>query len=241
MTEWTARRFWKSAEIRPEADGWAVYLDGRPVRTPGRQPLVTPTRAMAEAVAEEWGAQGKRVDPTSMPVTRSVNSAIDMVVPQKDAVIAALTAYGETDLLCYRAESPDTLTSRQAKAWDPLLDWAHQTFGARLVPVAGVMPQPQDRAALARLSAPVEAMDAFALTGFHDLVMLSGSLVLALAVVRGRLSAVTAWDVSRIDEEYQAELWGRDEEAETAAAIRRDAFRAAERFVALSRGEPRQP
>ena len=241
MTEWTARRFWKAAEVRPEAEGWTVCLDGRPVRTLGKRPLVMPTRAMAEAVAEEWAAQGDRVDPASMPVTRSVNSAIDKVVPQKDEVIGALTAYGETDLLCYRADSPDALTARQAEAWDPLLDWAHQTFCARLVAVAGVMPHPQDRAALARLAAPVEAMDAFALTGFHDLVMLSGSLVLALAAVRGRLSATEAWDLSRIDEEYQAELWGRDDEAESTAAIRRDAFLAAERFVALSRGEPRQP
>lgn len=241
MTEWTARRFWEAAETRPEAGGWTVRLDGRPVRTPGRRPLVMPTRAMADAVAGEWSAQGERVDPTTMPVTRSVNSAIDKVVPQRDEVVAALTAYGETDLLCYRAESPDALTARQARAWDPLLEWAHQTFGARLVPVAGVMPHPQDRAALDRLSAPVDAMDEFALTGFHDLVMLSGSLVLALAVVRGRLSAAEAWELSRIDEEYQAELWGRDQEAERAAEIRRDAFLAAERFVALSSWEPRQP
>jgi chaperone required for assembly of F1-ATPase len=192
---------------------------------------------MAEAVAEEWIAQGDFVDPASMPVTRAANAAIDKVMPQKGGVVAALAAYGETDLLCYRAEGPDTLTMRQSAGWDPLLDWAHEAFGARLIPVVGVMPQPQNPAALARLTSEVARMDAFELTGFHDLVMLSGSLVLALAVSHGRLPVDEAWDLSRIDEEWQADLWGRDEEAEEAAAIRRDAFLAAERFVWLSRPE----
>lgn len=232
---WAARRFWKAAEVRREGDGWTVHLDGRPVRTPARRPLALPTEAMAEAVAEEWAAQGDVIVPTSMPVTRAANAAIDKVVPQRAEVVASLAAYAETDLVCYRAESPDTLTARQAAAWDPILDWAHETFGARLVPVAGVMPQPQDPRALDRLTAEVEAMDAFTLTGFHDLVMLSGSLVLALAVHHGRLPAAEAWELSRVDEEYQAELWGRDEEADHAAAIRRDAFLAAERFVTLNR------
>lgn len=241
MSEWVARRVWTSAEVVPEGGGWSVRLDGRPVRTPGKRLLVMPTERMARAAADEWAAQGERVDPTTMPVTRSVNSAIDKVVPQKSEVAAALAAYGETDLVCYRAEGPDALTFRQAEAWDPLLDWAGETFGARLQPVAGVMPRQQDPVALRRLSAAVDEMDAFSLTGFHDLVVLSGSLVLALAVFRRSLLAEEGWRLSRIDEDYQSELWGRDEEAERAAAIRREAFLAADRFVALSADPAGQP
>ena len=237
MTEWTARRFWRAEEVVREGEGWGVRLDGRPVRTPSRRALVVPTEAMAKALAAEWTAQGDVVDPASMPVTRAANSAIDKVAGHRQEVIDALAAYGETDLLCYRAEGPETLTSRQAEAWDPVLDWAHEAFGARLVSVAGVMPHPQSPSALARLHVAVAGLDAFELTGFHDLVTLSGSLVLGLAVERGRLSPLKAWELSRVDEEYQAELWGRDEEAERVAAIRRDAFLAAKRFVSLSRGE----
>ena len=235
MTAWAARRFWKAAEVRPEASGWAVHLDARPVRTPAKRPLVMPTAAMAEAVALEWDAQGDVIDPMSMPVTRAVNAAIDKVASQRAEVVEALTAYGETDLLCYRAERPDALTALQAEAWDPMLDWAAREFGARLVPVAGVMPQPQDVRALARLKRQVAALDDFDLTAFHDLVMLSGSLVLGLAVHRGHLTAGDAWRLSRIDEEWQAEQWGRDEEAEEAAAIRLEAFSAAARFATLNR------
>ncbi len=241
MTEWTAKRFWKAADVRRERGGWAIVLDERPVRTPARQPLVAPTQAMAQAIADEWAAQGERIDPLSMPVTRAANAAIDKVSRQREEVVAILAAYGETDLLCYRAEAPDTLTLRQADGWDPLLAWAEERFRARLVPVAGVMPQPQDPHSIRRLTAEVDAMDVFDLTALHDLVMLSGSLVLALAVYHRRLSAPHAWELSRIDEEYQADLWGRDEDAEVAAAIRRDAFLAAERLVALNRGQAGRP
>jgi chaperone required for assembly of F1-ATPase len=234
---WAARRFWKAADARREEDAWTVYLDGRPIRTPDKRPLALPTRAMATAIAEEWMAQGDVIDPTSMPVTRAANSAIDKVRPHKDDVVAALLRYGETDLLCYRAEGPQALSMRQSAAWDPILDWAEQALGSRLVAVAGVMPRPQDQGALDRLAAEAGRMDPFDLTGFHDLVTLSGSLVLGLAVVRGRLAAPEAWEASRVDEEFQAELWGHDAEAEKATAIRRDAFLAAERFMALNRSE----
>ena len=236
VTEWVARRFWKAEEVVREGEGWSVRLDGRPVRTPSKRPLFVPTEGMAQALAAEWAAQGDVVDPASLPVTRAANTAIDKVSEHREEVIDSLAAYGETDLLCYRAEGPDDLILRQAEAWDPLLDWAEETFGARLVSVAGVMPRPQSPSALARLYAAVAALDAFELTGFHDLVTLSGSLVIGLAVERGRLSPDTAWDLSRVDEDYQAELWGRDEEADRASAIRRDAFLAAQRFVSLSRG-----
>jgi chaperone required for assembly of F1-ATPase len=240
VSEWTARRFWTAAEVVREGAGWSLRLDGRPVRTPSKRLLVAPTAAMANAFAAEWDAQGDLVDPSSMPVTRAASTAIDKVDPHRDEVVATLAAYGATDLLCYRAESPDALSLRQAAVWDPLLLWAHETLGVRLVSVAGVMPHPQDEMALDRLAAAVASMDVFVLTGFHDLVTLSGSLVLGLAVERGRLTAAEAWAMSRIDEVYQADLWGRDGEADRVAAIRRDAFLEAHRFVSLSRNKPLQ-
>ncbi len=234
MTEWAARRFWTAAHAVPAQGGHAVHLDDRPVRTPAKAPLVLPTRAMAEAVAREWDAQGETIDPGSMPVTRAANAAIDKVAPQHGAVADGMAAYGATDLLCYRAVSPPGLALRQAEAWDPLLDWADGTFRARLRVTAGVMPVAQDPAALAALAAPVHAMGPFALAGFHDLTMLSGSLVIALASAADVAPPETLWEASRIDEVWQAEQWGRDDEAEAAAAVRRAAFLDARRILGLA-------
>jgi chaperone required for assembly of F1-ATPase len=168
-----------------------------------------------------------------MPVTRSANAAIDKVTPQRAEVAGALAEYGGTDLLCYRAGDPAALAAEQARCWDPLLDWAAETLGARLIPAVGVMPQAQSAAATGRLAARVQAMAPFPLTAFHDLVRLSGSLILALAVTDGRLTAVAAWDLSRLDEEWQARHWGRDAQADAAAAATRAAFLHAERFWLL--------
>lgn len=238
VSEWVARRFWTVAEAVRDGEGWTVRLDGRPVHTPSKRALVVPTQELARALAAEWDGQDDLIDPAAMPLTRTANTAIDKVAAHSDEVVAVLASYGETDLLCYRAEEPEALTLRQAKVWDPLLDWADQALGARLVAARGVMPHPQNATALSHLRIAVATMDHFALTGFHDLVTLSGSLILSLAVVRGRLRAADAWEMSRIDDEYQAELWGRDGEAEQAAAIRRDAYFAADRFVTLSRKKP---
>ncbi|MBM9596353.1 ATP12 family chaperone protein [Roseitranquillus sediminis] len=235
MSEWAVKRFWATASVRREGADWCVLLDERRLMTPGKRPLLLPTQAMASVVAEEWDRQREHVEPGTMPVTRAANAAIDKVAPQHAEVVQALAAYGETDLLCYRAETPEGLARRQSEAWDPLLEWSAQALGARLVPIAGVMPQPQPREAVARLAAQVEAMDAFALTAFHDLVMLSGSLVLGFAVRHRHLDAMAAWEHSRIDERWQAEQWGEDAEAAEAEAVRCEAFLAAERFDALAR------
>jgi chaperone required for assembly of F1-ATPase len=234
MTEWKAKRFWTDVSVARAGTGWQVLLDSRPVRTPGKAPLDLPTRAMAEAMAEEWAAQEGDIAPLTMPVTRSANSAIDRVVPQKAEVAAMLAAYGETDLLCHRADSPAALARRQSEGWDPLLDWAAGTFGARLVPVAGVLPGAQPEEALGRLSDAVDGMDAFRLTAFHDLVTLSGSLVLGLAVAHGRLDAAEAWRLSRIDEDWQIEQWGEDDEASALAAHKFAQFLHADRFWHLA-------
>jgi chaperone required for assembly of F1-ATPase len=168
-----------------------------------------------------------------MPVTRRANSAIDTVVPQFDAVVAMLADYGGSDLLCYRAEGPADLIERQRQAWDPLLSWSETALSAPLTVTSGVMHVAQPASSRAALTGAVRQLTAFQLSAFHDLVALSGSLVLALAVTRGRLTAEAAWSLSRIDEDWQIEAWGADEEAAEAAALKRADFLDADRFFAL--------
>lgn len=201
--------------------------------TPGKQKLVLPVRALADAVAGEWDAQEDVIVPQSMPLTRAVNSVVEKVAPQFGAVADMLGEYAGTDLLCYRAAEPAALLARQVEAWDPILDWMTDTMGIRLVTTHGVMPVKQDADALHVLRARLDALDPYQLTALHDLVTLPGSLVLGLAVFDGRLNADTAHDMSMIDEEYQAEVWGRDNEAGQAAANRLDAMRQAEKLLYL--------
>lgn len=228
------KRFWKAAAVVERDGGFGVELDGRPVNTPNKTPLVVPTREMAQAIAAEWDAQVAKIDPLTMPVTRGANSAIDKVAPQQPEVVADLANYGDSDLLCYRAAGPQELIDRQAEKWDPILDWAEGAFGARLNVGEGVMHVAQDQALIANLHAEVAAFDNFALAGVHDLIALSGSLVLALAVTRGALAPEEAWLLSRLDEHWQVELWGDDEEASAHEALKREAFLNAARFFQMS-------
>lgn len=237
MSGWTAKRFWKEATVAEVADGFAVHLDGRGVKTPAKAPLVLPTRAMAGAVAAEWQAQGEKIDPLTMPVTRSANAALDKVRSQHAEVAALIAAYGETDLLCYRAEKPEALVARQAAGWDRWLDWADAQYGARLTVTKGVLPVPQPDAARATLAARVEAHDVWELAALHDLVGITGSLVLGLAVAERQLSADEAWSLSRIDDDWQIEQWGEDEEATVHAALKKAAVLHAERFWILRHTE----
>lgn len=230
---WQPKRFWSGAEVRSAEGGFTVVLDERPVFTPAKAALVMPTRALAEAVAAEWEAQGELVMPQTMPLTRMANSAIDKVAAQKEEVAALIAAYGETDLLCYRAEAPEGLVARQAEAWDPLLDWAEMHLMARLRPTSGIVPAPQDPEALARLKEQTRVLDAFALAGFHDLVSLSGSLILGFAAVHRVETPESIWAISRIDESWQQEFWGEDEEAAEHSALKKQAFLDAARFFSL--------
>ena len=234
MTEWQMKRFWTETAVVEEAGKFGIVLDGRPVRTPGKTPLLMPTRALAEAACEEWDAQIDIIDPLSMPVTRAANTAIDKTSVQFEDVAAHLTEYGETDLLCYRAEGPEGLVQRQADAWDPLLDWAEAALGARLVTGVGVMHIAQDPDAVARLGAQVRVLDPFRLTAFSELVTISGSLVLGFAVTEGARSPDDAFDISRIDERWQIDQWGEDEEATRQSEARRRAFLDAARIFKLT-------
>ena len=233
MSEWAVKRFWSEARVIDADTGHAIALDGRLVKTPAKAPLVVPTRALGQAIADEWNAVVEQIDPLKMPMTRSANAAIDKVAPQRGDVADMIAAYGDTDLLCYRATTPQELVLRQSEEWDPLLDWADSALGARLTPVAGVMYQPQDPAALKKLSGEVHTLDDFALTALHDLVALSGSLVIGLAALQDWQSPETLWEISRLDEMWQAELWGADDEAEAMAAVKRAAFLHAKQFFFL--------
>jgi chaperone required for assembly of F1-ATPase len=233
MSVWTARRFWTTATVVPVEDGFAVHLDARPVRTPLKAPLILPTAALAEAVAAEWQAQGAKVDPATMPFTRTANSAIDTVTAAFDTVADMLSDYGGSDLLCYRAEGPVDLVDLQATAWDPLVTWAEDVLGAPLRVTAGIVHVPQAPDSLAALQKLVRQQTPFQLAAFHDLVAISGSLILAIAVQRGRVTADEAWRLSRIDEDWQISLWGEDEEAAEVATRKQAAFLQADRFYRL--------
>jgi len=230
MSEWKQKRFWTDVSVEDDDGGYAVALDGRRIKTPAKAALTLPSRPMAEAVAEEWAAQEDEIDPRTMPFTRSANAAIDKVRSQHAEVADMLAAYGDSDLLCYRADSPQGLVERQAEAWDPALDWAEQALGARLEPRTGVIHAPQTPEVLERLRVQVHALDEFRLAAFHDLVSLSGSLVLGFAAAQGWRDAEALWQLSRLDERWQEELWGVDDEAAAVEALKRAAFLHAKKF-----------
>lgn len=235
MSGWAKKRFWKETTVAEDEGGFGVRLDGRAVKTPAKAALIVPTPAMAEAIAAEWEAQEGEIDPTTMPTTRGANAAIDKVRIQHGEVADMLSEYGNSDLLCYRATDPQELVARQKAAWDPLLEWAAADLKAPLQPVSGIMHSAQDAGSLAQLRKQVHAMSEFELAAFHDLVSLSGSLVVGFAAVHKWDAIERLWEVSRIDETWQEEQWGVDEEAKAQAEIKRDAFFHANRFFEMSR------
>jgi len=231
------KRFWSEVSVEAGGGGFAIRLDRRPLRTPAKASCLLPTRALAEAVAAEWAVVEGVVDPAAMPLTRAANSAIDRVVPECEAVAAMIAAYGEADLICYRAPHPQALARRQADAWNPLLAWAGEALGADLVAAEGVVHVAQPAESLARLDAAVRTHGPWELTALHDLVSISGSLVIGLAVSHGRLDVATAWPLSRIDEDWQIEEWGEDAEATALAERRRADFANAARLLELVRAQ----
>lgn len=223
--------FWTDVTVAQVDGGFQIRLDQRPLKTPEKSPLILPERGLADAVAAEWRAQTGEIDPTGMPFTRLANAAIDKMPEQTPAVIDILAAYGETDLVCHRATGPDALVAQQAAAWDPVMAWAAKEHDLRLIVTAGVIPVDQPRATLDRIAAFVGAHRSFSLMALHDLVMISGSFILAFAVAKRHLDAADVWPLSRIDEDWQAAQWGIDADAAAAAAAKREDFlRAAELY-----------
>ncbi len=227
------KRFYKQVSVEPVAGGHAIRLDGRPVKTPARADLALPTSALAHAVAAEWDAQTEEIDPRRMPLTGLANAAIDRIAPDPAAFAQGLAAYAETDLLCYRADGPAPLVARQAASWDPLLDWARGRYDVHFETVAGIVHRRQPDETVQRLAAAVAAHDAFHLAALQPLVTIAGSLVIALAVVEGRIDAEKAFAAAHLDELWQAEQWGEDALATEARENRRADFKAAARLLGL--------
>ncbi len=229
------KRWYQQADAIPVAGGFGVALDGKTLNTPMRTPLVAPTEALARAIAGEWDAQGETIAPADMRLTRLIATALDRIKPDPSPAIAEIAGYAAADLLCHRAEGPDDLRRRQDAAWQPILDWAAQRYGAKLVPVAGVMPVAQPRAALAALTNAVAGFDAMRLSGLHAVTVSSGSLVLGLALVEAHIDIELAWAAVDLDEAWQREKWGDDPiAAKRRWGVEAD-LRAAARFLDLLR------
>ena len=227
------KRFWKEVDVVEDDAGWSVRLDGRPVKTPARAPLVVLTRALADAIAEEWRSIEGDIDPRAMPLTGLANAAIDRVEPERLAFAGGLARYAEADLACYRAEWPPELVQRQGEAWDTLLGWARRRYDVDFSTTSGLMHVHQPQATIERLAYEVAALDAFRLAGLSPLVTTGGSLIAGLAVLEKALAADEAWGAVSIDDRWQLEQWGSDAEAETALENRRCDFMAGARFLEL--------
>ncbi|GAB4068870.1 ATPase [Ancylobacter sonchi] len=226
------KRFYKEASAAPGPDGFQVQLDGRPVRTPGRHPLSVPGEALAREIAAEWAGQGETIDPLSMPITRLVNSAQDGVAGAMEAVGAEIVRYAGSDLVCYRTDGPDKLVALQVQLWDPVLDWAQARFGARFLLAEGVMHVTQPPASLEAVATQLPD-EPLRLAALSLMTTLSGSALIAFAVLHGRLTAEEAWRAAHIDEEVQEQAWGSDSEAERRRQARWRDFAAAVRMLDL--------
>lgn len=229
------KRFFELARFQPVEGGYGIFLDTRRLKTPARADLTLPTGALAHDIAAEWNGQGATIEPRTMPLTGLANAAVDRIAPEREAFARRLAVYGGHDLLCYRAAEPVALTARQAKAWQPILDWLSDTHGARLAVGEGIVHVAQPPEALAAQEQAVLRHDPFRLAALHILTTATGSLALGLATLGGRLLPFEAFALSRIDEEFQIERWGRDAEADARAEAIRQEIETAGRFLDLLR------
>lgn len=225
------KRFWKQVDVVEADGGHGLALDGRRVNTPGRLPLVVPSRALAEAIAAEWVSIEQDIDPRAMPLTGLANAAVERVAPDPRAFAGVLARYGESDLLCYRADQPPELVARQAAAWDPLLDWAARHYGVRFEIATGVMHVAQPDETVARLSDAILTRPPFELVGLAPVVTITGSLVAALALAEDAATPDTIWGAALVDELWQEEQWGADPIAVDARAAREAEYQSAVRFL----------
>jgi chaperone required for assembly of F1-ATPase len=227
------KRFYASASVAATEGGFALQLDGRGARTPAKNRLMFPTRAAAELAAREWAEQGEAIDPATMPVTRIANSAIDGVASAMRETRAELAAYAETDLVYYRASAPEKLAAAEVAAYDPVLDWAHEAYGARFMLAEGVIHLRQPERSLHAIRTELATFDEpFALAALHVMTTLTGSLLLALGVFRRRFTAADAWRIAHVDEDFQISQWGEDDEAMARRAARWREMEAAAKVAA---------
>lgn len=227
------KRFWSEVAVSEAEGGFGIALDGRPIKTPARAQLVVPARALAGAIADEWRNCGEEVEPRGMPLTGLANAAIDRVAADPESFAAGLAKYAEADLTCYRADGPDALVQRQAESWDVLLDWARRRYDVDFKCSAGIMHVAQPDDTIAKLAHAVAILDPFRLAGLSPIVTIGGSLIAGLAVLEEAIPADSAWEAVSLDDRWQAEQWGADDEATAALDGRRTDFLASANFLAL--------
>ena len=230
------KRFYKKAEPVPAAGGHGIALDGRLVETSGKHDLILPSLALAAAVAAEWDAQQSEIRREAMPLTRLAGATIDRSSAQRDVVVQQVADYAGTDLVCYRATRPPALAALQEVVWQPLIDWAVERYDAPLTVTTGVIPASQPTVSLAAFTAVVAGHDDFSLTALYAATAACGSLVIALALLEGRLDAGEAFAASQLDESFQIEAWGEDAEQAERRALLAAEIAAAARFLELLRG-----
>jgi chaperone required for assembly of F1-ATPase len=206
-------RFYRDVVVEKAGEAYRILLDGRPIRTPAGAPFLLPNEVLAQAIADEWQAQGEKIHPESMPLTKLVKTAIDRVSANRAAWIEQILAFAKSDLICYRAISPQDLVTRQSAQWDPLLEWARERYGAQLRAATGIAFVEQPPEATEGLAHALAGQDDFALAALHAAAALTGSAIIALGLLEGRLDADEAFAASQLDEIYQSERWGEDPEA----------------------------
>lgn len=230
------KRFYRDAIAAPSEGGWRVELDGRAIKTQGGRAQLVPTRALAEALAQEWVGQGEELDPALFALRDLADYALDVIAPDPAETVTALLGYAETDTLCYRAEPGDPLRQLQDRTWDPLLQAAEVRWNVRFERIDGVVHRPQPAATIAALEAVLTALDPFALAALRNTASLAASLVIGLAALEPDADAAALWDAANLEETWQAERWGSDAEAEARQARRRASFLTAVRFAELAQG-----
>jgi chaperone required for assembly of F1-ATPase len=230
------KRFYKAVTVAVEGGGFRVMLDGRPLRTVGGRAQIVPSAPLAEALAAEWSGQGETLDPAAFVLRDLADYAIDVVCPGKAAVVDELMPYAETDTLCYRAEPDEALGIRQRTVWEPVLTAAEERWQVRFVRVAGIMHRPQPPETLARLREDLGGRDGFTLAAVKNTASLAASLLLGLMAVEPGADIDGLWDAANLEEDWQADLWGKDEEALARRSRRHAAFAAAAQFAVLARG-----
>ena len=237
MTPSLKKRFWKKATVVEVSGGYGIELDGQRVQTPSKLPLIVVFRVIADAIASEWMAQVNLVNPSAMPATRMANSVIDKVILNQNAIIEMLTEYSGSDLLCYRATSPQSLIDAQGIVWDPLLDWSAKTNLAPMNVASGIMHVEQPVTSIDVYRSKLKEMNPYQLAGVHDLITISGSVIISMALISNHFSIDEAWTAASVDEIWQEKQWGSDMEAKEVRAKKRLDFEFAFNFW-KSAGKP---
>ncbi|PQM62904.1 MAG: ATPase [Rhodobacteraceae bacterium] len=233
MSVWVKKKTWVNTSVELVGSSFAVLLDDEYLHTPKKAKVLLPTQRLAEKLADEWQTQSENIDPSTMPYSRLVNSAIDKVQANFDSIVLDLLAYGDTDLVCYRAESPRDLVLLQQKNWDPILLWAKKNLDVDLKITTGITYKPQNLTERQKLFKLINSYDFFSLTGFYDLVTISGSLLVALAVINNHISPLVGLDLSFLEEDWQRKKWGQDEESINNKSNKLEEFQIAFNFLSL--------